>query len=150
MLRGRVEHLVLSEPNLDPGGGAFSRSIAEQAESRYAACGHAETIREAARAGNRTWAGSMSATASFAVHREAVSLVRGGSPSWRRQLLHLDTPRTVLFGANSLPDPDAESLSRSGVGVAIVPEAGHSMAWENPSGLARAIAHACIGVRAKG
>ncbi|MBK9090178.1 MAG: alpha/beta hydrolase [Holophagales bacterium] len=143
MLPGRVEHLVLSEPNLDPGGGVFSRSIAAQPEARYVANGHAETIREAARSGNDIWAGSMAATAPFAAHRGAVSLVEGASPSWRRQLLALDVPRTVLFGARSLPDPDAESLPAGGVGVAVVPDAGHSMAWENPSGLARAIAGAC-------
>ncbi|MBI5442229.1 MAG: alpha/beta hydrolase [Deltaproteobacteria bacterium] len=140
MLPGRVEHLVLSEPNLDPGGGVFSRSIAAQPEGRYVVSGHAETIREAARSGNHTWAGSMAATAPFAAHRAAVSLVEGASPSWRQQLLALDIPRTVLFGARSLPDPDAESLGASGVGVAVVPDAGHSMAWDNPSGLARAMA----------
>jgi pimeloyl-ACP methyl ester carboxylesterase len=143
MLPGRVEHLVLSEPNLDPGGGVFSRGIAAQQEARYVASGHAETIREAARSGNHAWAGSMAATAPFAAHRAAVSLVEGASPSWRRQLLALDVPRTVLFGARSLPDPDAESLPADGVGVAIVPDAGHSMACDNPSDLARAIAHAC-------
>jgi pimeloyl-ACP methyl ester carboxylesterase len=143
MLPTRVEHLVLSEPNLDPGGGVFSRSIADQAESRYSACGHAETICEAANSGNHTWAGSMSVTAPLAAHRAAVSLVQGASPSWRQQLLTLVANRTVLFGARSLPDPDAESLPLSGVRVAIVLDAGHSMAWENPSGLARAIADAC-------
>jgi pimeloyl-ACP methyl ester carboxylesterase len=85
----------------------------------------------------------MAATAPFAAHRAAISLVEGASPSWRQQLLALDVPRTVLFGARSLPDPDAGSLPASGVGVAIVPDAGHSMAWENPSALAQAIAHAC-------
>lgn len=139
---GRVAHLVLSEPNLEPGGGVFSRSIAGQREERYVASGHAETIRDAARAGNEIWAGSMAATAPFAVHRGAVSLVEGSSPSWRQQLVALGMPRTVLFGARSSPDPDVEALAAAGVCVAIVPDAGHSMAWENPSGLARAIAAA--------
>jgi pimeloyl-ACP methyl ester carboxylesterase len=143
MLSARVEHLVLSEPNLDPGGGVFSRSIAEHTESDYSAFGHAEMIREAAHSGNSIWAGSLSVTAPFAAHRAAVSLVQGGSPSWRQQLLALGIDRTVLFGARSLPDPDAESLPSSGVRVAVVSDAGHSMAWENPSGLARAIANAC-------
>ena len=138
----RVAHLVLSEPNLDPGGGVFSRSIAGQPEGRYVASGHAETIREAARTGNEIWAGSMAATAPFAAHRGAVSLVEGSAPSWRRQLLGLEMPRTVLFGARSLPDPDVEALGAAGVGVAIVPDASHSMAWENPSGLGPAIADA--------
>ncbi len=140
---GRVQHLVLSEPNLEPGGGVFSRGIAGQTEDGYVASGHLEAIREAARTGNDIWAGSMAATAPIAAHRAAVSLVADSSPSWRRQLLDLEMPRTVLFGARSLPDPDAEALAAAGIGVAIVPEAGHSMAWENPAGLARALATAC-------
>jgi len=48
-------------------------------------------------------------------------------------------PRAVIFGANTLPHPDAERLPAIGVGVLVVPGAGHSMAWENPAGLARAI-----------
>jgi pimeloyl-ACP methyl ester carboxylesterase len=85
----------------------------------------------------------MAATAPFAAHRGAVSLVEGASPSWRRQLLALDVPRTVLFGAHSLPDPDTESLPARGVDVAVVSDAGHSMAWDNPAGLARTIANVC-------
>lgn len=104
--------------------------------------GHAETIREAVRSGNHIWAGSLGVTAAFAVHKASVALVQGDSPSWRQQLSRLRTRRTVLFGERSLPDPDVEVPPRSGIDVAIVPGAGHSMAWENPSGLAAAIAGA--------
>jgi len=48
-------------------------------------------------------------------------------------------PRTVIFGARSLPDPDAERLKELGVAVRVVPDCGHAMAWENPAGLAAAI-----------
>jgi pimeloyl-ACP methyl ester carboxylesterase len=75
----------------------------------------------------------------LAVHRGATSLVRGGSPSWRAQLDALAMPRTVIFGARSLPDPDTERLPMTGIAVRIVADAGHSMMWENPSGFAEAI-----------
>jgi len=143
MLSTRVKHLILSEPNLDEGGGTFSRVIAAQTEADYVAFGHARVIREATASGNDIWAGSMAMTAPFAAHRAAVSLVGGGSPSWRDQLLSHPAHGVVLFGARSLPHPDTESLPLGGIGVAVVPEAGHSMAWENPSGLASAIADAC-------
>ncbi|MFN7987905.1 MAG: alpha/beta hydrolase [Thermoanaerobaculia bacterium] len=141
----RVRSLVLSEPNLDAGGGVFSRAIAAFTETDYVARGHEATAREAAASGDRVWAGSLAASAPFAIHRAAVSLVRGGDPPWRDQLLAHPSRRTVLFGARSLPDADVERLRLAGLDVAVVPEAGHSMAWENPAGLAAAIARACSG-----
>ncbi len=138
----RVSNLVLSEPNLDPGGGVFSRQIAEQSEATYAQTGHSAMIRVARIGGNTIWAGTMSASSAIAVHRTARSLVQGTEPSWRQQLLSLSMPRTVLFGEQSPPDPDAEALPGAGIRVVFVANAGHSMAWENPSGLANAITDA--------
>ena len=136
LLSGRVRHLVLGEPNLDAGGGSFSRPIAQQGEAEFVARGHAALVRGAT---DPVWAGSVSVASPVAVHRGAVSLVRGSVPSWREQLAALTMPRAVIFGERSLPHPDTERLPGIGVGVRIVPEASHSMAWENPAGLARAI-----------
>jgi pimeloyl-ACP methyl ester carboxylesterase len=134
-----VRRLVLSEPNLDAGGGIFSRPIAQQSEADYIAYGHAESVRQAAIEGQAIWSGSLRMSSPLAVHRGATSLVRGGSPSWREQLEALTIPRTVIFGSKSLPDPDTERLPQVGIMVRVVPDAGHSMAWENPSGYAEAI-----------
>jgi pimeloyl-ACP methyl ester carboxylesterase len=136
---GHVRHLVLAEPNLDAGGGFFSSPIASQAEADYVARGHAAVVREAGERGDPVWAGSSAVASPLAVHRGAGSLVRGGTPSWREQLAALPMPRTVIFGGRSLPDPDTERLPAVGVAVRVVPDAGHSMAWENPVGLAEAI-----------
>lgn len=136
---GKVRRLVVSEPNLDAGGGPFSRPIAEQREADYVAHGHTEGVRKAIAEGHPTWAASLRVSSPLAVHRGAASLVRGGSPSWRELLETLPMPRTTVFGDRSLPDPDTERLPRSGVAVRIVPDAGHSMAFENPSGLAQAL-----------
>lgn len=141
-LNARVRSLILSEPNLDAGGGTFSRAIAAQSEEDYGRSGHAETVRSAAAAGNLVWSGSLAVTLPLAAHRGAVSLVRGGAPSWRSALEQLTMRRTVLFGVRSLPDDDTARLPRCGVEVALVADAGHSMAWENPDGLASAIAAA--------
>ncbi len=139
----RVRHLVLGEPNLDPGGGTFSRRIAAQREADYVARGHAEMVREANERDDPIWAGSMTAASPLAVHRAAVSMVRGSDPTWRERLAALPMPRTVLFGARSLPDPDTERLPAIGVAVRVIPDAGHSMAWQNPSALALAIRDSC-------
>lgn len=144
---GRVARLVVSEPNLVAGGGAFSRPIAAQAEARFVARGFAEAVAEARGSGNLVWSGSLQASSALAVHRGARSLVQGAEPSWLAQLCDLQTPRTAVYGARSLPDPDAERLERAAVPIRIVEEAGHSMAWENPSGLAQAIAEALPGPR---
>lgn len=135
----RVSSLVLGEPNLDAGGGEFSRPIAAQSEADYISRGHLEAVRSAFAQGNNIWAGSLSASAPHAVHRAAISLVRGATPSWRQQLAKLTMPRTVIFGERSLPDPDTVRLAETGIGVQIVPNAGHSLAIDNPSGLAEAI-----------
>jgi len=138
-----LRRLVLSEPNLDPGGGQFSRAIARQDEREYVKSGHMREVELAAGGENSIWAGSMRIASALGVHRSAKSLVRGCAPSWREQLLSLSVPRTVIFGELSLPDPDHSALPRQGVAVSLVPRAGHSMAWENPEGLASAIARAC-------
>ena len=138
----RIRRLIVSEPTLDPSIGVFSRSIAAQSESDYVAYSHEDAIRSAIQSGNHVWAGSMAASAPIAIHREARSLVRGGTPSWRDQLLSLSMPRTVVFGEHSLPHPDTKSLAKAGLTIDVVSNAEHSMMWENPSGLANAIQRA--------
>jgi pimeloyl-ACP methyl ester carboxylesterase len=142
--RTKVRKLVVSEPNLDAGGGVFSRPIAQQSEAQYVEHGHAEAVRSAITDGDAIWAGSLLVSAPFAIHRGATSLVRGGSPTWRDQLASLEIPRTVIFGAKSLPDPDTERLPQIGVTVRVVANAGHSMVWENPSGFAQAVSEALM------
>jgi len=132
----RVRRLVLSEPNLDSGGGVFSRPIAAQSEAEYVARGHAEEVRKAIEQGHLTWSGSLAVASPVAVYRGAMSLVRGATPTWRARLTGFTIPRTVIFGANSLPDPDTGRLPGIGVAVRIVPDAGHAMSCDNPSGFA--------------
>lgn len=137
-------HLILSEPNLDVGGGFFSRAIASQSEEDYVSHGHAADIREAVASNNSVWAASMALASPFAVHRDSTSLVQGTDPSWRAQLLELaGLPRTVIFGERSLPDSDHSQFPSHGIAVDVVLDAGHSMATENPEGLAIAIGRAC-------
>lgn len=141
-LGDRVRAVVVSEPNLDPGGGSFSRRIAEQPEEAYVRGGRTLLVEASRAAGNAVWAASLALSAPHAVHRAARSLVAGSSPSWREMLHGLAAATTVLFGEASLPDPDTDRLARRGIRVDVVPAAGHSMAWDNPSGLAAALRRA--------
>lgn len=78
--------------------------------------------------------------APYAVWRGASSLVAGVEPDWETQFLSLPCPVTLIFGELSLPDDDVERLKQKGVEVKIIPAAGHSMSWENPSALAQTLA----------
>jgi pimeloyl-ACP methyl ester carboxylesterase len=141
-LGSRVLGLVLSEPNLEPGGGEYSRAIAAIPEARYVALGHAHLVHQSRLGGNTAWADTLRLASPRAVHHSAVSLIAGSSPSWHVQLLGLPVPRTVLFGAVSLPDADHQRLPAGGVRVDVVPGAGHSMAHEAPAALAACVARA--------
>jgi pimeloyl-ACP methyl ester carboxylesterase len=141
-LGSRVRRIALGEPNLDPGGGTFSSQIASMSEGVYVLSGHDETANIARADGYQIWANSLARSAAFAVHREATSLVAGCEPSWREMLYRMAMRKTVIFGARSLPSADIDRLSCHGCAVEIVADAGHSMALENPAGLAAALHNA--------
>lgn len=134
--------LIVSETTLDPSIGVFSRSTAAQLESNYIEYGHENAIRSAIQDKNYIWAGSMAISSPIAIYRECKSLVKGGNPSWRDQFLSLSMPRTFIFGEQSLPHPDTKKLVEAGIKIDIISNAEHSMMWENPKGLAKAIQRA--------
>jgi len=138
-VESRLRGLILSEANLDAGGGFFSKKIASYNEDDYQRFGHNDIVQESISSSNENWAASLSVSSSIATYRTSCSLVDGSSPSWRQMYYALSIPKTYIFGSNSLPDPDLDVLTKQHVDVLTVAEAGHSMAWENPEGLATAI-----------
>lgn len=136
LMAPRVKGLMVSEPNFHAGGGMFSRSIAAQTEQQFLAQGYDALLN----AETSPWAGSLQSNAPYAVWRGASSLVEGVEPEWEVQFLSLRCPVTLIFGERSLPDDDVDSLQKRGVEVKIIPAAGHSMSWENPSALAQTLA----------
>jgi haloalkane dehalogenase len=137
--RDRLAGIILSESNLDPGGGFTSNKIAAYGEEEYITTGHYSMIEEGKGQENEQWAASLSISYPKAIYRESKSLVEGSMPTWREILYSLSVPKTCIFGEYSLPDPDQEILQNNGVQIEIVQNAGHAMAWENPQGLALAI-----------
>jgi pimeloyl-ACP methyl ester carboxylesterase len=139
-----VGRLALAEANLDAGGGMLSSGIASQSEEGFVSRGYAQLIREvrtAAAAGETglVAVGMWQVADPRGLHRSAVSLVQGTQPVMRDQLLQLPIARAYIFGERSLPDPDTEWLPAHGIRVAVVPDAGHGMVWENPAGFAEAL-----------
>ena len=114
----------------------FSRSIAAQTEQQFLTQGYDAMLS----AETTAWAGCLKSNAPYAVWRGASSLVHGVEPDWATQFLSLACPVTLIFGEQSLPDGDVENLKQKGVEVKIIPAAGHSMSWENPSALAQTLA----------
>ncbi|WPC75396.1 alpha/beta fold hydrolase [Vibrio porteresiae] len=135
----RVQTLILSEANLDAGGGFFSQRIASFSESDFLHSAYTKIIQKSIESGNTEWAAGLSNSLPLAIYKNALSLIAGEQPSWRETFYALPVSKTYIFGSNSLPDPDAEILANHKIQIEIVPGAGHSMAWENPEGLARAI-----------
>jgi len=134
-----VAGVILTESNLDPSGGTWSRRIAGFTEADFVATGWAELIAEQ-RDECPTWAKTVELSSPVALHREAVSLIVGTRPTWRATLYRLTCPRFYVFGDRSLPDADHEELPRHGVEVVTIPAAGHNMVYDNPSGFDQAVA----------
>lgn len=136
LLAERVTTLLVSEPNQFAGGGEYSRRIAAQAEGAFIAEGYARMLAEE----RSPWAGCLQNSAPWAVWRAASSLINGSDTPWFTQLCQLRCQKMLIVGEQSLPYADIERAEAHGIPVGIVPHAGHSMAWENPEGLAQLIA----------
>lgn len=146
--RDRLHQIILSEPNLDKSSeGSTSKYIADFEIQDFVNCEFNRLVKGSCENGNRIWAASLSVWLPKAAYLISNSAAVGGSPSWRRVLYSLECPRTVIFGENSLPDPDVQVLTEHGVQIELVKAAGHSMAWENPEGLASAIGNAIESVK---
>jgi pimeloyl-ACP methyl ester carboxylesterase len=132
----RVRSLVLAEPNLDVGGGVYSRAVAAIPEAEFVGEGFEAFLQSLRAEGNELWAATLAGSAPYAVHREAMSLIAG---AWREQLYGFSIPRTVLFGAHSGLEDEARLLKSKGIDTAVVADAGHLMPWENPLAVAQLI-----------
>lgn len=144
MCRDRVSNIILSEANLDSGGGFASKRIADYTLDDFVNKGFSKFIEKSRRASNKMWASTLSVSSPIAVYQISKAAVEGVSPSWREILYSLECPKTFIFGERSLPDPDMQELADNGLHIEIVKDAGHSMAWENPNGLAIAIKNGII------
>lgn len=137
--RDRIGKIVLSEANLDSGGGSTSKAIGAYGENEFLCEGFREIALQSQRTFNEMWAASFSVTSPTALYRVSKSAIEGQIPSSREILYSFSCPKTFIFGENSLPDPEMQVLMDHDVHIEIVGNAGHSMAWENPRGLAIAI-----------
>lgn len=139
LCKDKVHRLILSEANLDKGGGFTSKAIAEYEMNDFIKEGFQEIIARSKKHSSEIWTGSFSVCSPKAMYLISKSAIEGDTPSWRALLYSLNCLRTFIFGEESLPDPDMQVLAEEGIHIEVVKNAGHSMAWENPKGLAEAI-----------
>jgi pimeloyl-ACP methyl ester carboxylesterase len=144
-LTDRVNRIVLVEANLDPGGGGMSLPAALRSEDDYISNGFAEDLSQCEGIQRQM----MEKAAPVAVHRTSVSLVANTQPTIRARFLALELPRVFMTGERSMdespPLPSGEvgdGLEERGIRRIIVPDAGHSMMFDNPAGFASAVAEA--------
>lgn len=137
--REKVETIILSEANLDKSSqGSCSYGFGTCDEEDFVSGVFDETVNSNS-IENSMWSATLSVCSSIAISRISKSAVAGGDPSWRDILYSLQCKRTFIFGEKSLPDDDKIELEKQRINIEIVKSAGHSMAWENPKGLAEAI-----------
>jgi pimeloyl-ACP methyl ester carboxylesterase len=133
-----VSRLLLSEANLDPGGGFLSRSVAEQSEEQFVASGHRAVLDKF-----KDWPtriATLRDTDSIGFQRSAVSLVAGTKPTWRDRFYAMKLPKAWIVGDQSEPEEDIAKMKPQGIPVFVIANAGHDMAIQNPAALAAAIA----------
>lgn len=139
LIQDRVQSLILSESNLDPSvQGAASFEIASFDKDNLEDV-FKRKLKEYEETGSTMWTATLRNWLPKAAFEISSHAVRGGEISWRELLYSFEFPKYFIFGENSLPDDDFENLKEHNIKIEVVPNAGHSMAWENPHGLAQAI-----------
>lgn len=137
LLGERLLGLIVSEPNLHPGGGFFSRKICSYSENEFVDDIWQQMVMQE----SSPWAGSLAVDAPWAVWRGAASLIAGNN--WFERFVELPVKKQLIFGEHSLPDDDFTRLAASGISTLMLPDCGHCMSWENPGALAGALSDFC-------
>lgn len=135
-----ISHLILSESNLDPSTeGATSYEIASYSKNDFIEEGFKNIISHNRKNGYSMWAASLENWSPIAAYSFSKSALQGGNPSWRKVFYELPIKKGFIFGEYSLPTDDYDEMKKHDIHVEVVSNTGHSMAWENPEGLAEAI-----------
>lgn len=126
-----VGRLVISEANLDPLPasltGRGSQAIRFQTEAEFVATGFGALLDA-----NEGWARTLRHCDAVAIHRCAVGLTTGTTPTMRAMFVAQRIPRTFIKGDRGEPLLDEAGLEAAGVRVVTIPDAGHMMMLDNP------------------
>jgi pimeloyl-ACP methyl ester carboxylesterase len=136
-----VGRLVISEANLDPlpaaTDGRTSQAIRWQPEPEFVRTGYQRLLDE-----YPGWAVTLRRCSPVAIHRSAVGLTTGTTPTMRAMFTAMHIPRTFIHGDRGEPLLDAMGLQAAGVRVVTIPNAGHMMMFDNPPAFLAAVVEA--------
>jgi pimeloyl-ACP methyl ester carboxylesterase len=136
-----VGQLVISEANLDPlpasDSGRASQAIRLQAEEAFVLGGFERLMER-----YPEWATTLRRCTPVAIHRSAIGLTTGTTPTMRERLLAMAIPRTLLHGDHGEPLLGEAGLIDAGVAVEAIPAAGHMVMYDNRPGYVAALAAA--------
>ncbi|MBI2417836.1 MAG: alpha/beta hydrolase [Ignavibacteriales bacterium] len=132
-----VSHVILMEPNLDPGVGTGSKIIAAQTEDDFVSKGYFTYLSALQVIGNEStsasiYPGTFAVASSLAIHRSAIGLLAGTTPPQREILQAAKAKRTYIVGDQNINDVPLNELEELGFDVFIIPQAGHAMMHDNP------------------
>jgi pimeloyl-ACP methyl ester carboxylesterase len=125
-----ISQLVVAEANLDP---TERVRIEGYSEVEFASDGFGKALRRAA---------TMRLADPVALYRSELGLGRATTPMMRQMLLDLTMPKTFLLGELSGELERHDELVAAGVEIVSVPDAGHTMMFDNPEGFVTAVAGA--------
>jgi pimeloyl-ACP methyl ester carboxylesterase len=132
---GLVGHLVVAEPNLDPGVGTFSAQIAAYGEDEFVATGHRHFLDE--HRAEPEYSRTLARWSPRGLHRTAVSLLAERPATFRKQLAAFAGPRRYLSGERTAED--LGPLRAAGCEVRVVPAAAHELMSDNLDGFVAAL-----------
>jgi pimeloyl-ACP methyl ester carboxylesterase len=143
-----VGNLIVGEGNVTSGGGALVRRITSHSEADFVSSGfpkmQAEMLGRAKDGDtiglrlNNVW----KHISPLGLHRSAVALSKVDD-SMLAAFLALSAKRTFVYGERTFPKspdmigpdtPSPDVLKASGVGIELVPDAGHGQMLDNPAG----------------
>ena len=135
---GLVGRLIISEANLDPlpasSSGRASQGIRLETEDEFVATGF-----EALMDREPGWATTLRLCDARAIHRSAVGLTSGTTPTTREMLTAMTLPRSFLHGDHGEPLLGAAGLRAAGIGVVTIANAGHMVMHDNLEAYVRAL-----------
>jgi pimeloyl-ACP methyl ester carboxylesterase len=132
-----LSHLILVEPNFDPGVGSGSKIIASQQEQAYISKGHRlyqmflqKGIRNSP--GDAIYYGTFAISDPLAIHRSAVGLLAGTNPPQREVIAGLKIPKSLIIGEKNINEFPHDPLLGLGLRIFTVKDAGHAMMNDKP------------------
>ncbi|GAA2644723.1 alpha/beta fold hydrolase [Paractinoplanes durhamensis] len=131
-----VGHLIVAEPNLDPGVGSISAEIAASDEDTFAETGHKSLVDELLKT-EPEYARTVARWSARALHRTAVSLLADRPATFRAQLAAFAKPSRYLSGERSAED--LTELRKTNSEVYVVPAAAHDLMTDNLDGFVAAL-----------